>query len=486
MSSESRQELVNWVNSTLQLNISKVDECGKGFVYCQLLDSIYRDIPLKRVNFRARNEYEYLSNFKILQAAFTSHGIDRPIEVDRLAKCRLQDNLEFLQWFKRFWDANYPTGTDYDAAAVRSSFGVLAPLGSTSASSSPASSSSLGPRLSSTSSRSPSVSSGRLSAVGSARPTSASRPSVTGQYRSARPTPTTTSSSSSTTPATRLGSSAASHSRTSTTPHHTTIHTTNTTSSSRLSSTHARTTGRSSAVGTHTGPASTATAAGRHGGSAATGGGRLSAVGVRSVSALGAHSSSASAAAAAAAVSAAREEAAAAQQAATEAQAQVAALEQELEETRQEYGAIENEYHQLMDHAELVTSEREFYFSKLREIEILMQSVSEMLKKKEEQGGDSGDNKKSNGDGTDKNEGEANGEKSEKKKDGDESNGQESGLGSTANGKLGMLEPKIFVKAIMDILYSTAEGFEAPNDTIMEVDNEDTLMPMEGDEEETF
>lgn len=38
----------------------------------------------------------------------------------------MQDNLEFLQWTKRFWDANFP-GHEYDAVARRKGAGVSAP-----------------------------------------------------------------------------------------------------------------------------------------------------------------------------------------------------------------------------------------------------------------------------------------------------------------------------------------------------------------------
>lgn len=33
-------------------------------------------------------------------------------------KCKLQDNLEFTQWLKRYWDQNYPGG-EYDALQRR-------------------------------------------------------------------------------------------------------------------------------------------------------------------------------------------------------------------------------------------------------------------------------------------------------------------------------------------------------------------------------
>lgn len=41
--------------------------------------------------------------------------------VDRLIKGRFQDNFEFLQWFKKFFDANYD-GREYDA--IESRFGI--------------------------------------------------------------------------------------------------------------------------------------------------------------------------------------------------------------------------------------------------------------------------------------------------------------------------------------------------------------------------
>jgi len=56
-------------------------------------------------------------------ATFAVHGIDRPIPVERLVKCKMQDNLEFLQWSKRFWDQHYPGG-EYDALARRKGQGM--------------------------------------------------------------------------------------------------------------------------------------------------------------------------------------------------------------------------------------------------------------------------------------------------------------------------------------------------------------------------
>ncbi|QPH02588.1 hypothetical protein C2857_006801 [Epichloe festucae Fl1] len=115
---ESRQELIQWLNSLLQLNMTKVEQCGTGAALCQVFDSIYMDLPMSRVKFNANGEWAYVQNFKVLQNAFTKHQIDKPIPVEALIKCKMQDNLEFLQWTKRFWDLNFPDH-DYDAVARR-------------------------------------------------------------------------------------------------------------------------------------------------------------------------------------------------------------------------------------------------------------------------------------------------------------------------------------------------------------------------------
>lgn len=74
----ARGELLAWLNDLLAPTvITKLEQCGTGSVYCQIIDSIYGDLPMSRVKFNARMEYEYLDNFKILQKAFTRHKIEK-------------------------------------------------------------------------------------------------------------------------------------------------------------------------------------------------------------------------------------------------------------------------------------------------------------------------------------------------------------------------------------------------------------------------
>ncbi|QPG75243.1 hypothetical protein FOA43_002593 [Brettanomyces nanus] len=58
-------------------------------------------IPINKIGLHAKKEYQILSNYKLLQMGFNKVGISREVPVDKLMKFKLQDNLEFLQWFCR-------------------------------------------------------------------------------------------------------------------------------------------------------------------------------------------------------------------------------------------------------------------------------------------------------------------------------------------------------------------------------------------------
>merc|ERR1712037_407841 len=80
-------------------------------------------IRLKMVKYNAKHEHEFVNNFKSLQNAFKKMGVDKVIPVERLVKGRFQDNFEFVQWFKKFFDANYQ-GEPYDPVSARANAGI--------------------------------------------------------------------------------------------------------------------------------------------------------------------------------------------------------------------------------------------------------------------------------------------------------------------------------------------------------------------------
>merc|ERR1719213_1048098 len=90
-------------------------------------------VAIKRVKFDTKLEHEYIQNFKLLQASFTKLNVDKALPVDRLVKGRFQDNFEFMQWYNKFFMANYD-GSPYNAFEMRGCIplgagGSKAPMG---------------------------------------------------------------------------------------------------------------------------------------------------------------------------------------------------------------------------------------------------------------------------------------------------------------------------------------------------------------------
>lgn len=102
----------------------RIEETSNGAVACQVLDYLFpRTVPMQKVNWGARSDYEFIQNYKILQKVFNSLEIDKKIEVNRLVRGRYQDNLEFMQWLRKFFEINAPqsmdSGNTYDAVQRR-------------------------------------------------------------------------------------------------------------------------------------------------------------------------------------------------------------------------------------------------------------------------------------------------------------------------------------------------------------------------------
>ncbi len=115
-----RKEVMDWVNSTLNINLGKIEDTANGAVACQMLDIMYPgQVPMHKVNWSAKQDFEFVANYKILQTCFSKLNIEKHVDVDRLISGRYMDNLEFMQWFKKFFELSGAQTTGYDVVSIR-------------------------------------------------------------------------------------------------------------------------------------------------------------------------------------------------------------------------------------------------------------------------------------------------------------------------------------------------------------------------------
>uniref|UniRef100_A0A7E4UMT3 Microtubule-associated protein RP/EB family member 1 n=2 Tax=Panagrellus redivivus TaxID=6233 RepID=A0A7E4UMT3_PANRE len=115
----SRHEMLEWVNDCLQSQFSKIEELHTGAGYCLFMEALFPGVvPIKKVKWNPRNELEKLNNWKLFMTGLKDVQVDKVIHVEKMTKGKFQDNFEFLQWFKKFFDANYD-GHEYSPIDIR-------------------------------------------------------------------------------------------------------------------------------------------------------------------------------------------------------------------------------------------------------------------------------------------------------------------------------------------------------------------------------
>lgn len=115
----SRNDYLRWINESLQMNLTKIEQLCTGAVYCQFMDQLFPGcISLKKIKFNTNLEHEYINNFKALQASFNKSGVDKLVPIEKLVKGKYMENFEFVQWFQRLFEKNYD-GEPYDAMEAR-------------------------------------------------------------------------------------------------------------------------------------------------------------------------------------------------------------------------------------------------------------------------------------------------------------------------------------------------------------------------------
>ena len=100
----SKSELLSWASSILDLEITNYDQTSTGAIFCQLLDACHPGtVRMNKVNWKANCETDYISNFKIFQQGLNENNIIKSIDINRLAKGKLNDLNELMQWIYGYY-----------------------------------------------------------------------------------------------------------------------------------------------------------------------------------------------------------------------------------------------------------------------------------------------------------------------------------------------------------------------------------------------
>jgi len=96
-----------------KVTINKAENASNGALYCKIFEAVHPGkIAMHKVNWNAKYEYDSIANYKLLQQAFNKCEIAKNIDVDHLCKARGQENFEFLQWIKHYYEKNYKNHKD--------------------------------------------------------------------------------------------------------------------------------------------------------------------------------------------------------------------------------------------------------------------------------------------------------------------------------------------------------------------------------------
>uniref|UniRef100_M4C695 Calponin-homology (CH) domain-containing protein n=1 Tax=Hyaloperonospora arabidopsidis (strain Emoy2) TaxID=559515 RepID=M4C695_HYAAE len=114
------KRLLLWINALCETELTRVEQLCSGAIACQVLDVMYPNrVPMTKVDWTATQPYEFMWNYKVLQKVLTALKVGKEVPVDRLIRGKYQDNLEFLQWLKSFYDRQSTRSGAYDALAQR-------------------------------------------------------------------------------------------------------------------------------------------------------------------------------------------------------------------------------------------------------------------------------------------------------------------------------------------------------------------------------
>lgn len=110
----SSNQILQWISENFTYKIDKIENASNGLLYLEIINKLYpKSICSSKINKPKSNNIQLLSydsilkNFKLLQNLFKVNKIQKNFDMQRLMSGSFQENLEFLQWFKSYYENIY-------------------------------------------------------------------------------------------------------------------------------------------------------------------------------------------------------------------------------------------------------------------------------------------------------------------------------------------------------------------------------------------
>lgn len=124
-----RKEVINWINETLSVNYTKIEDMSNGAAFCQIFDYLHpKAVALNRVNFNASNPPEVMNNFKVLQESFDKVGIKQYLDIKACMGGKVMAALELGQWLYGYYNEHVDKTVEYDAVGRRKKCKLQEPI----------------------------------------------------------------------------------------------------------------------------------------------------------------------------------------------------------------------------------------------------------------------------------------------------------------------------------------------------------------------
>ncbi|EJW02233.1 hypothetical protein EDEG_00304 [Edhazardia aedis USNM 41457] len=98
----SRRALLQWIFDLTHHTITKIETIGEGQHICLVLSILDTSFPKGSIILNPTTEAQFLKNLRLAKSYLDSKDVITYFPVDKMSKCKVQDNLEFMQWFYGF------------------------------------------------------------------------------------------------------------------------------------------------------------------------------------------------------------------------------------------------------------------------------------------------------------------------------------------------------------------------------------------------